>query len=575
MITFKSLNLEEHILQAIEKKGFDYPTPIQALTIPRLLQEDVNIVAKARTGTGKTAAFALPIIQKIKEPHGMVEALILVPTRELSLQVADEFSSFISHKYPRIAKIYGGSSMTQQLKSLKVGVEIVVGTPGRVIDHLERASLDISNIKYFILDEADEMLNMGFIEDIEKIFSFANKNTRVLMFSATMPAPILEIAKTFMGDYQIIEEKGVEEEPVLQEQYVYVLQEKDKIEALSRLIDVSDDFYALVFCQTKMDAEDVAKALEERGHNAMALHGDIPQSIREKILERFKKHRINILVATDVAARGIDVEEIKYVVNYALPFDSEIYTHRIGRTGRAGKKGIAISFVRPNETRRMNYIIAKTGYNIIEEKLPSIEDVLEAKRTLLLSRLCKKLENAKTTLRNPSFVALTQKLLEYGDAKDVLSYIIELQYASYLSPSQYKNIKQLYKDKKHSSKDMSCSEGKKPCRVCKNTMRGKSNTRIFISWGTKKGASKRGISKLLSEMLSIPEHFIDSIEVENKASFCFLPDKYALMATRYSKKNKNLPHIHIDNMAEESPFINKKKRSLLLNRKNTKRKKNE
>jgi len=558
MISFKALNLDEHILEAIEKKGFEFPTPIQALTIPHLLNEDTNIVAKARTGTGKTAAFALPIIQKIKEMHGVVEALILVPTRELSLQVADEFSSFVLKKYPRIAKIYGGSSMSQQLKALKMGVEIVVGTPGRIIDHLERGSLDISNIKYFILDEADEMLNMGFLEDIEKIFSFANKNTRILMFSATMPAPILKIAKTFMGDYQIIEEKDIEEEPLLQEQYVYVLQEKDKIEALSRLIDISEDFYALVFCQTKMDSEDVAKALEEKGYNAMALHGDIPQSIREKILERFKKHRINILVATDVAARGIDIDEIKYVVNYALPFDSEIYTHRIGRTGRAGKKGVAISFVRPNETKRLSYIIAKTGYNIMEEKLPSIKDVLEIKRTILLNRLCKKLEVAKTTLADPSFVALTQKLLEYGDAKDVLSYIIELQYASYLSPSQYKNIKQLYREKKPSSKNTSHSKEKNSQKKGKNIMRKESNTRIFISWGAKKGASKRGVSKLLSEILSIPEHFIDSIEVENKCSFCLLPDKYALMATRYSKKNKNIPHIHIDNMMEENTFIKKK-----------------
>ena len=545
MKTFEELNLDNELLIAIEKKGFEEPTPIQEITIPHLLGGRTNIIAKARTGTGKTAAFALPIIQKIKEKSNLVEALILVPTRELALQVADETASFVIKDYPSVATVYGGSSMIAQLRALKKGAQIVVGTPGRVIDHLERSSLDISNIKYFILDEADEMLNMGFIEDIEKIFSFANKEAQILMFSATMPTPILKIAKDFMGHYEILEEKVVEDAPSSQEQFFYVLYEKDKVEALSRIIDINDDFYALIFCQTKLDTEDVAKELEERGYLAVALHGDIPQSIREKILYRFRNKLIKILVATDVAARGIDVDGITHVVNYALPFDSAVYTHRIGRTGRAGKRGIALSFVRPNERRKMEYIRKETGGNIKEEKLPSIKDVIEKKRSRLLFSICDKVKESLKEPPNLEFVAFTKKLLEYGSSDVILPYILQLQYEKELSPSKYKSIKPLYKENQEKGK-----KGKTFKEV----------TKIFIAWGRKDGATKKKISDVLSLALSIAPHLIDGIEIENKFSLCSLPSKQALMATRLSKKNKNLPHIHIDEKDEKRKFTHYNKR---------------
>ena len=544
MNTFKELNLSEDVLKAIEKKGFEKPTPIQELTIPRLLSEDINIVAKARTGTGKTAAFALPLIQKITQKTGLVEALILVPTRELALQVGKEINSFVLKEFPRTVTVYGGASMGEQLHGLKNGAEIVVGTPGRIQDHLERGSLDISKIKYFILDEADEMLNMGFVEDIEGIFEKANKKAQILMFSATMPKPILKIASDFMGNYEIIEEEAQDELPTLQEQFFWMVSEKDKIEALARLIDVSEDFYALVFCQTKIDTDEVAKALEERHYQVAALHGDIPQSIREKILLRFRNKHIKILVATDVAARGIDVEGLTHVVNYALPFDSAIYTHRIGRTGRAGKSGIAVSFVRPNEIKKMEYIKRATNFNIKEEKIPSIKEVLENKRTRLLFSIVENLQKTIQTSPDQSFVAFTNKLLEYGSAEDILSYVLQLQYNSYLSPSQYKNIKPLYSEK--SKKD-------------RNKKQLEDMTPIFIAWGRKDGCTKKKIADMLSTLLSIPPHFIDGIEVQNKFSLASLPHKAALMATRLSKKNKDVPHIHLDERKEEKRFNSKKR----------------
>ena len=545
MNSFKELNLSEDVLKAIEKKGFEKPTPIQELTIPRLLSENINIVAKARTGTGKTAAFALPLIQKITQKTNSVEALILVPTRELALQVGKEIDSFVLKEFPRSITVYGGASIGNQLHELKNGAEIVVGTPGRVQDHLERGSLDISKIKYFILDEADEMLNMGFVEDIENIFEKANKEAQILMFSATMPKPILKIASDFMGNYEIIEEKAQEELPVLQEQFFWMVSEKDKVEALARLIDVSEDFYALVFCQTKIDTDEVAKALEERHYQVAALHGDIPQNIREKILLRFRNKHIKILVATDVAARGIDVEGLTHVVNYALPFDSAIYTHRIGRTGRAGKSGIAVSFVRPNEIKKMEYIRRTTNYSIKEEKIPSIKEVLENKRTRLLFSIVENLQKNIQIPPDQSFVALKNKLLEYGDAEDILSYILQLQYNSYLSPSQYKNVKPLYGEKPKKDR------GKKQLQ--------EDMTPIFIAYGRKDGCTKKKIAEMLSRLLSIPSHFIDNIEVQNKFSLAMLPHKAALMATRLSKKNKNVPHIHLDERNEEKRFASKKR----------------
>lgn len=334
-IGFADLGLDDATLAAVEKKGFKVPSPIQVLAIPRLLNGDANIIARARTGTGKTAAFGLPIIQKVRGQTGCVKALVLEPTRELAIQTCTEFQSFTDGKNPRTCVLYGGASYSTQIKDLKRGVEVVVGTPGRIQDHLERGTLDISKIDYFILDEGDQMLDMGFVEDIEAIFKQANPDARILLFSATMPESILKIASQFMGDYEIVEEEGVVDEPLLIDQKFWVVRESDKIEALVRMIDYADDFYGIVFTQTKNDADHVTKALDEKGYDVAALHGDIAQAQREKIITRFRSKKTKILVATDVAARGIDINGLTYVVNFSLPFDGATYVHRIGRTGRA------------------------------------------------------------------------------------------------------------------------------------------------------------------------------------------------------------------------------------------------
>ena len=390
-ISFEDLGLDERTLAAVERKGFKVPSSIQVLAIPRLLSGDANIIAKARTGTGKTAAFGLPIVQSIREQSDHVRALILEPTRELAIQTCSELKSFGEAEFPRVTVLYGGASYSTQIRDLKRGCEIVVGTPGRVQDHIDRGTLVLDKIDYFILDEGDEMLDMGFIEDIEAIFSSANPQSRILLFSATMPAEILKIAQKFMGEYEICEEEGYIEESLPIEQKYWIVAEREKIEALVRLIDIAPDFYGLVFTQTKNDADIVSRQLDERGYEAAALHGDIPQSQREKILSRFRLKKTRVLVATDVAARGIDITGLSHVVNYSLPFDGATYVHRIGRTGRAGSEGIAVTFVRPEERRRLEYLKrsarrASKG-ELHEEAIPSVQDVLNAKRDRLLENL--------------------------------------------------------------------------------------------------------------------------------------------------------------------------------------------
>lgn len=390
-ITFEDLGLDEKTLAAIARKGFETPSPIQALAIPRLLNGDANVIARARTGTGKTAAFGLPIVQELRESRDITQALVLEPTRELAMQTCAELQSFTEGGYPRTCVLYGGGSYNTQIRELKRGSEIVVGTPGRIQDHLERGTLDISKIKYFILDEGDEMLDMGFIDDIEHIFEQANPDARILLFSATMPAPILKIAAKFMGDYEIVEEEGVVEEPLLIDQKYWVVREGDKVEALVRLIDSNPDFYGLVFTQTKNDADTVSKRLDEKGYDVAALHGDIPQSQREKILARFRSRKTRVLVATDVAARGIDISGLSHVVNYSLPFDATTYVHRIGRTGRAGSSGFAVTFVCPNETRKLNFLKARVARaskgDLNEGEIPSVKNVIKVKQAALFDEL--------------------------------------------------------------------------------------------------------------------------------------------------------------------------------------------
>ncbi|HPG85704.1 MAG TPA: DEAD/DEAH box helicase [Spirochaetales bacterium] len=385
-LTFSDFGFSAPVLEALARKGFEEPTPIQSLAIPVLLSGSSHLVARARTGTGKTAAFGLPLVERLSTPGPKVRALVLVPTRELAVQVSGEIASFAPGPAPRIATVYGGASMGEQLRRLSRGVDIVVGTPGRVLDHLDRKTLDLSALEWLVLDEADEMLDMGFIEDIEKVMDASNPERRVVLFSATMPHPIVRIVRDRLGAFETVEDSTNPVQAGLTDQIWLEVRSRDKLEALCRIVDAEDEFYGLVFCHTKIETDSVARALSERGYAAEALHGDVSQDMRERTLARFRDKKTLILVATDVAARGIDVERLTHVVNFNLPFDPESYTHRIGRTGRAGNKGTAITFVTPEEYRRLFALRRASGDGLHKGSVPTVGDVIEAKRSRILAK---------------------------------------------------------------------------------------------------------------------------------------------------------------------------------------------
>ena len=354
-MSFEKLGLSENSLNAVKRKGFVKPTDIQRKVIPRLLGGNKDIIGQSQTGTGKTAAFALPLIDLIDEEMRNVQAIVITPTRELAIQVANEINSLKGRKKIRVLSVYGGQPIGPQIRNLRRGVHIVVGTPGRVIDHIERGTLSLSEVNYFILDEADRMLDMGFIEDIEHILRHTSEEKRVLMFSATIPREILRLARRYLRNYEVIKIQDKSLAPELVEQGYFEVLPNKKFSLLCRILD-DEEFYGIVFCQTKKETRELTSRLIHRGYNAEALNGDIPQRGRERILERFRRRKTRILVATDVAARGIDVKDLTHVINYSVPQNPEAYVHRIGRTGREGKMGKAITFITPWEFPKLKDI---------------------------------------------------------------------------------------------------------------------------------------------------------------------------------------------------------------------------
>ncbi|OBJ36120.1 cold-shock protein [Mycolicibacterium mucogenicum] len=373
-VTFADLNIRPEVLRALTDVGYESPSPIQAATIPAILNGS-DVVGLAQTGTGKTAAFAVPVLSKIDPTSRNTQCLVLAPTRELALQVAEAFSKYGAHLNVNVLAIYGGSSYTPQLAGLKRGAQVVVGTPGRVIDHLSKGSLDLSHLDYLVLDEADEMLQMGFAEDVERILADTPEYKQVALFSATMPPAIKKITARYLHDpvEVTIKAKAQTAENITQ-RYIQVAGPR-KMDAITRLLEVEPFEAMIVFVRTKQATEEVAEKLRARGFSAAAINGDIPQAVRERTINGLKDGSIDILIATDVAARGLDVERISHVLNYDIPHDPESYVHRIGRTGRAGRSGTALLFVTPRERHLLNSIERVTRKKLIESQLPSVDDV--------------------------------------------------------------------------------------------------------------------------------------------------------------------------------------------------------
>ncbi len=513
--TFQDFGFSTQILDAINKKGFEEPTAIQTMTIPVMLRNDTNIIAQAQTGTGKTAAFGLPLIEMINTDYKTVQALILVPTRELAIQVSEEINSLKGNKNVKTIPIYGGQSIGQQLRGLKKGVHIVVGSPGRIMDHLYRKTLNLEHIKHLILDEADEMLSMGFIDDIEKILQYTNPEKRTLLFSATMPGRIKELAYKYMNGYELVKDKKEQLTTHLTEQIYFEVKASDKFETLCRLVDIEDEFHGLIFCRTKNDVDSVVGHLLDRGYDAEAIHGNISQAQRERSLGKFKNRTVNILVATDVAARGIDVNNITHVINYSLPQDPESYVHRIGRTGRAGKVGTAITFITPSEYKRLVFIQRAAKTDIKKSKVPKVDDIIYAKKKKISDDLVS-IVNKKV---DGQYYDWAKKLLKDNHPTEALAALLHYSFDDELNPDTYNEIAKVN------------ANGKQLDRQGK--------ARLFVALGKNDNISVRTLVDLVSSRVSIKPNHISDIQIMDNFSFITVPfEKAEKIIVSFKKKGQ-------------------------------------
>jgi DEAD/DEAH box family ATP-dependent RNA helicase len=379
MNLFSESNLSPDIIKAVGELGYEKPTEIQKQTIPFILSDIRDLIALAQTGTGKTAAFSLPILDMIDDTSRKIQLLVLAPTRELALQIAKDIKNYTKY-LPNIktVAVYGGSSITEQIRNLREKPQIIVGTPGRVIDLINRKALDFSQIHWLVLDEADEMLSMGFKDDLETILSETPETKQTLLFSATMNKEVERISKNYLTNPHRISVGSINAVKKNIKHEYYVVNYRQKKEALKRLIDANPNQYSIIFCRTKMETQDVADFLMQNGYAADALHGDLSQAQRDTVMKKFRLKNIDILVATDVAARGLDVNSLTHVIHYSLPDDPEVFVHRSGRTGRAGKDGISMALIKPEETRKLNQIKSQTKIEIVEKQIPKGEDIIKA-----------------------------------------------------------------------------------------------------------------------------------------------------------------------------------------------------
>jgi len=418
---FNELGISSETKKAISTMGFEEATPIQAETIPLAL-EGHDVIGQAQTGTGKTAAFGIPLVDRIDTNQDKIQGLIIAPTRELAIQVSEELYKVGKFKRARVLSVYGGQDIGRQIRSLKKKPHIIVGTPGRILDHINRKTLRLQDIQTIILDEADEMLNMGFIQDIEKILENLPEQRQTLLFSATMPPQIQRIAERFMHEPKIVKIKAKEMTVPHIQQYYLEVHEKRKFDVLTRLLDIQSPELAIIFGRTKRRVDELSEALNLRGYAAEGIHGDLSQAKRISVLRKFKEGNIDILVATDVAARGLDISGVTHVYNFDIPQDPESYVHRIGRTGRAGKKGLAMTFVTPRETGQLKNVETTTKRKMDRMEIPSVDQALEGQQRLVLDKIKTIIENENLTY----YKQIADELLEEHDSVSAVAAVIKM-----------------------------------------------------------------------------------------------------------------------------------------------------
>ncbi len=534
---FTSLNLREEIVQAVTELGYATPTAIQAGIIPVMLT-GVDVIGQAQTGTGKTAAFALPILHNFK-PQKNPQALVLAPTRELALQVADSMIEYGKHLNTRVLAVYGGQPYGPQISQLRRGVDVVVGTPGRLNDLLERKVLVLSDIKTVVLDEADEMLNMGFIEDVEKILGETSPERQTALFSATLPPRIRSLAERFMREPQSVNIKRATLTLTSTEQRYYLVHENDKTNALTRLFEIEPIHSALIFARTRAETSQLANELVVRGIPAEAIHGDLDQNAREGVLGRFRSNKLKVLVATDVAARGLDIDDISHVFNYHLPDDAEVYVHRIGRTGRAGKTGIAITLLSPREKRKMREVEALTKQVVTRAELPSLEDIVKHRESGVV-------ENLKVWLGRGRFkreLEIVAQLIELGhDPLNIAAAAIKIARAD----EKQRPIAEVSDVKpeapRRSERDF--GRGKRDAISRDETRKSGKRTheegmvRLKINKGKMHNIRPNDIVGQIAFHANIPGYTIGKIRIEEKVSFVDIPEKVVEQVLKHSGNYK-------------------------------------
>ena len=539
-LRFEDMNISNEICRAVLDMGFEEATPIQSQAIPVIL-EGKDIIGQSQTGTGKTAAFGIPLLERINPEDRCLQALILCPTRELAIQVSEEFRKLLKYKDNiRVLPIYGGQPIDRQIAALRKGTQVVIGTPGRVMDHMRRRTIKAETVQMMVLDEADEMLDMGFREDIETILVKIPEEHQTLLFSATLSPEILDITKRFQKNPEFI--KIVRKELTVPniEQYYFDVKEKTKLDALCRIIDVYDPKLAMVFCNTKKRVDDLVEMLQGRGYFAEGLHGDLKQAQRDKVMQKFRNGTIEILVATDVAARGIDVDDIDVVFNYDVPQDEEYYVHRIGRTGRAGKAGKAFTFCVGKEIYKLRDIMRYTKTKIQQQKLPTLSDVEEMKTNIYLEKIKGIIEEGHLT----KYIHLVDRLMEEDYTSiDIAAALLK----DHLSDVNADDIDAL-DDINLGGTELYGGEGEKMVR-------------LFINAGKKSKIRAKDIVGAIANEAGIPGKTLGEIAIFDEYTFVDVPNEFVrdiLHGMKHAKiKGKR---VHIEIAKKEKTYGKKRKK---------------
>ena len=539
-LRFEDMNISNEICRAVLDMGFEEATPIQSQAIPVIL-EGKDIIGQSQTGTGKTAAFGIPLLERINPEDRRLQALILCPTRELAIQVSEEFRKLLKYKDNiRVLPIYGGQPIDRQIAALRKGTHVVIGTPGRVMDHMRRRTIKAETVQMMVLDEADEMLDMGFREDIETILVKIPEEHQTLLFSATLSPEILDITKRFQKNPEFI--KIVRKELTVPniEQYYFDVKEKTKLDALCRIIDVYDPKLAMVFCNTKKRVDDLVEMLQGRGYFAEGLHGDLKQAQRDKVMQKFRNGTIEILVATDVAARGIDVDDIDVVFNYDVPQDEEYYVHRIGRTGRAGKAGKAFTFCVGKEIYKLRDIMRYTKTKIQQQKLPTLSDVEEMKTNIYLEKIKGIIEEGHLT----KYIHLVDRLMEEDYTSiDIAAALLK----DHLSDVNADDIDAL-DDINLGGTELYGGEGEKMVR-------------LFINAGKKSKIRAKDIVGAIANEAGIPGKTLGEIAIFDEYTFVDVPNEFVrdiLHGMKHAKiKGKR---VHIEIAKKEKTYGKKRKK---------------